>query len=104
MEYTEDDPKPQLEEACKVDCLKEWHNYKVRPPTSAAARALASQQQTSLAHSPNLVHPAPLQACAERIKSDETGEAHCTGWAFDYWRCIDKCVSAAVASSREACI
>lgn len=60
VEYTEDDPKPQLEEACKVDCLKEWHNYK---------------------------------ACAERIKSDESGEAHCTGWAFDYWRCIDKCVA-----------
>lgn len=30
VEYTEEDPKPQLEEACKVECLKEWHNYKVR--------------------------------------------------------------------------
>ena len=24
VEYTEEDPKPQLEEACKVECLKEW--------------------------------------------------------------------------------
>jgi hypothetical protein len=33
------------------------------------------------------------QECAERIKSDTTGEAHCTGWAFDYWKCVDKCVA-----------
>lgn len=38
VEYTEEDPKPQLEEACKVECLKEWHNYKVgcRPRAHAA--------------------------------------------------------------------
>lgn len=63
VEYTEEDPKPQLEEACKVECVKEWQAYK---------------------------------DCAERIKSDATGEAHCTGWAFDYWKCIDKCVRAVV--------
>jgi hypothetical protein len=38
VEYTEEDPKPQLEEACKVDCLKEWHNYKVRPPGNGRGR------------------------------------------------------------------
>ena len=32
VEYTEEDPKPQLEEACRVECIKEWHNYKVGAP------------------------------------------------------------------------
>lgn len=36
VEYTEEDPKPQLEEACRVDCLKEWHNYKVQTCDSPA--------------------------------------------------------------------
>ncbi|KAF8063094.1 QCR6-1 [Scenedesmus sp. PABB004] len=60
VEYTEDDPKPQLEDECKVDCLKEWHNY---------------------------------QECAKRIESSDHDDAHCTGWAFDYWKCVDKCVA-----------
>lgn len=58
-----------------------------------------------------------LKQCEERIKKDTTGtflrscadlwrlphvylwmrraagEAHCTGQAFDYWKCIDKCVA-----------
>ena len=33
------------------------------------------------------------QACAERIKSDTTGQAHCTGQYFDFWHCVDHCVS-----------
>jgi len=33
------------------------------------------------------------EACAERIKKDTTGEAHCTGQYFDYWTCIDKCTA-----------
>jgi len=33
------------------------------------------------------------EACAERIKKDTTGEAHCTGQYFDYWSCIDKCTA-----------
>ena len=52
----------------------------------------------SLPHSPT--HPTHshssihyVQACEERIKSDETGEAHCTGQYFDYWHCVDKCVA-----------
>lgn len=60
VEYTEEDPKPQLEDACKVECLQQWHKY---------------------------------QECVKRIEGDATGEAHCTGWAFDYWKCIDKCVA-----------
>ena len=35
----------------------------------------------------------PVQACAERIKGDKTGEANCVGQYFDYWKCIDKCVA-----------
>jgi hypothetical protein len=34
-----------------------------------------------------------VQECAKRIESSDHEGAHCTGWAFDYWRCIDKCVS-----------
>lgn len=33
------------------------------------------------------------QKCAKRVEADETGEAHCTGQYFDYWKCIDKCVA-----------
>lgn len=33
------------------------------------------------------------EACVERIKSDTTGEAHCTGQYFDYWSCVDHCVA-----------
>lgn len=39
-----------------------------------------------------------FKACMERIEKDETGEAHCTGQYFDYWKCIDKCVSTAKIS------
>ncbi|KAK3244087.1 hypothetical protein CYMTET_46288 [Cymbomonas tetramitiformis] len=59
----EEDPecmKPQLEEACKPQCVKALLAY---------------------------------EACAQRIESDETGEAHCTGQYFDYYACIDKCVA-----------
>lgn len=34
-----------------------------------------------------------MQACVERIKGDETGHKHCTGQYFDYWKCVDNCVS-----------
>lgn len=37
--------------------------------------------------------PLFLQACIKRIQGDETGHKHCTGQYFDYWSCIDKCVS-----------
>jgi ubiquinol-cytochrome c reductase subunit 6 len=33
------------------------------------------------------------QECAKRIESDTTGEAHCTGWYYDYYRCVDKCAA-----------
>ena len=35
------------------------------------------------------------QACAERIKDDTTGKKHCTGQYFDFYHCIDHCVSLA---------
>ncbi|OUS46817.1 ubiquinol-cytochrome C reductase hinge domain-containing protein, partial [Ostreococcus tauri] len=31
------------------------------------------------------------EACATRIESDETGEAHCTGQYFDMYKCVDEC-------------
>lgn len=34
-----------------------------------------------------------LQACVKRIQGDESGHKHCTGQYFDYWSCVDKCVS-----------
>lgn len=33
------------------------------------------------------------EACAERIKDDKTGQAHCTGQYFDYYHCVDKCAA-----------
>ncbi|KAI3827805.1 hypothetical protein L1987_01889 [Smallanthus sonchifolius] len=34
-----------------------------------------------------------LQGCVKRVQADETGHKHCTGQYFDYWHCVDKCVS-----------
>lgn len=34
-----------------------------------------------------------LKACEDRVKKDTTGEAHCTGQNFDYWKCLDSCVA-----------
>lgn len=35
------------------------------------------------------------QACAERVKEDDKkGTAHCSGQYFDFWKCVDHCVSA----------
>ena len=45
-----------------------------------------------------------VQACAERIQSDETGEAHCTGQYFDYYACIDKCVRTSQRLHRETAL
>ncbi|CAD5196674.1 unnamed protein product, partial [Musa acuminata subsp. malaccensis] len=43
---------------------------------------------------PKCVRPLrAYQACVKRIKGDETGHKHCTGQYFDYWKCIDECVS-----------
>lgn len=84
----------QLEEACKVECLQEWHNYKVR-----GARGGRRMRADRALDVPRLRHPLTAhlhchaQECTKRIESDESGNAHCTGWAFDYWKCIDKCVS-----------
>ena len=34
-----------------------------------------------------------LQACVKRVEGDDSGHKHCTGQYFDYWFCVDKCVS-----------
>ncbi len=34
------------------------------------------------------------QACEKRVEEEEGGDQkHCTGQYFDYWGCVDKCVS-----------
>jgi hypothetical protein len=34
------------------------------------------------------------QACEKRVEEEEEGDQkHCTGQYFDYWGCVDKCVS-----------
>ncbi|KAG6774326.1 hypothetical protein POTOM_021679 [Populus tomentosa] len=43
---------------------------------------------------PKCVRPLlEYQACVKRIQGDESGHKHCTGQYFDYWSCVDKCVS-----------
>lgn len=141
----------QLEEDCKVECLKEWHAYKVcvlhwllsdatkgrtihiaararvwhcpqsgvmcpqsgslqtqcwHTPRPFLSPQLHSQRLLQLSHRRSLskvllkldshsldVRCVSRQECAKRIESSDHEGAHCTGWAFDYWRCIDKCVS-----------
>jgi ubiquinol-cytochrome c reductase subunit 6 len=41
------------------------------------------------------------EKCKERIKAK--GEGTCEPWAFDYWKCIDKCVSVDAANSLNPC-
>ncbi|KFK43768.1 hypothetical protein AALP_AA1G170400 [Arabis alpina] len=60
------DPKKYLEESCKPKCVKPLLEYQ------------------SCCDS---------QACVKRIQGDDSGHKHCTGQYFDYWHCIDKCVS-----------
>ncbi|KXZ52542.1 hypothetical protein GPECTOR_9g586 [Gonium pectorale] len=36
---------------------------------------------------------AAYKACAERIKDDTTGQAHCSGQYFDFWKCVDHCAA-----------
>lgn len=50
----------------------------------------ARVRETAISNSNMLLS---VQACIDRIKGDESGHKHCTGQYFDYWRCIDKCVS-----------
>ena len=33
------------------------------------------------------------QECVKRIAGDKTGEKHCTGWYFDFLKCVDKCAA-----------
>lgn len=63
VEYSETDPKPEIEEGCKVECLKAWNEYK------ACAERIKNEPH------------------------GHGGPAHCTGQYFDYWACIDKCAA-----------
>ncbi|XP_078175539.1 cytochrome b-c1 complex subunit 6-2, mitochondrial-like [Carex rostrata] len=43
---------------------------------------------------PKCVRPLRVyQECVERVKDDESGHKHCTGQYFDFWACVDTCVS-----------
>lgn len=42
-------------------------------------------------HSSCVRYYAEYEKCKERIA--KKGEGSCEPWAFDYWKCIDKCVS-----------
>ena len=44
------------------------------------------------------------QACVKRVEDDETGTKHCTGQFFDYWGCVDKCVSLYLISPTSKCV
>ncbi|CAO2145689.1 unnamed protein product, partial [Urochloa humidicola] len=33
------------------------------------------------------------EKCVKRVENDDTGHKHCTGQYFDYWSCVDKCVT-----------
>jgi hypothetical protein len=46
------------------------------------------------------------KACKARI--EKTKEGDCEPWYFDYWKCIDKCVSADLCllacAERQSCV
>ncbi|RYG46705.1 hypothetical protein EON67_09255 [archaeon] len=47
-------------------------------------------------HKPCTSAWANYEACKERIAAKGTGS--CEPWAFDYWRCVDKCVRFAAST------
>uniref|UniRef100_M1AT50 Complex III subunit VI n=1 Tax=Solanum tuberosum TaxID=4113 RepID=M1AT50_SOLTU len=58
---------------------------------------ISSYQESCSLSDEEVVDPkATLEACAKRIEGDESGHKHCTGQYFDYWHCIDKCVSSLI--------
>jgi len=90
----------QIEEECKPHCVKQWQEYKVSRLVALIAR-LCSHEAIANMHK-HLWHacliaalaPQPgAQACVERIQGDTTGQAHCSGQYFDFWHCVDHCVS-----------
>ena len=89
-------PKPEIEEKCRPACVKHWIAYEVRGRLGRerawgwAVKELSGSKQhrrcrlgaRGLAGAECFracVAQPHLQACAERIKSDTTREAHCTG-------------------------
>jgi len=66
VEYSETDPKPEIEEGCKVGCIKFLSEYK------ACAERIAK--------------PAHGGAHGNEPRA-------CVGQYFDYYACIDKCAA-----------
>ncbi|CAF2115190.1 unnamed protein product [Brassica napus] len=63
-------------------------------PTRAEDEVVDPKKYLEESCKPKCVKPLlEYQACVKRIQSDDSGHKHCTGQYFDYWHCIDKCVS-----------
>jgi hypothetical protein len=121
VEYTEEDPKPQVcvhwprvRYICAVVAdsrpvlLAAGGGLQSRVPTRVAqvqgtlpsADAAAAVPQCCPAEAPTNKHGwLHMQECVKRVEQDTSGEAHCTGWAFDYWKCLDRCVSTWAAAA-----
>lgn len=72
------------------------HGSDAEPPVSTTAAAIIRQPAATATAG---CCCCLLQECAKRIENSDHEGAHCTGWAFDYWRCIDKCVSSLAATA-----
>ena len=66
VEYSETDPKPEVEESCKPSCIKFLSEYKA-----------CAERISKPAHGHGGDH----------------GPRHCAGQYFDYLACIDKCAA-----------
>ncbi|CAN7096438.1 unnamed protein product [Brassica rapa subsp. narinosa] len=63
-------------------------------PTRAEDEVVDPKKYLEESCKPKCVKPLlEYQACVKRIQGDDSGHKHCTGQYFDYWHCIDKCVS-----------
>ncbi|KAG2323849.1 hypothetical protein Bca52824_006577 [Brassica carinata] len=93
LETSKDGPTQNSKQICRVRCL-------LQVSISALGQDRADEEvvdpKKCLEESckPKCVKPLlEYQACVKRIQGDESGHKHCTGQYFDYWQCVDKCVS-----------
>ena len=94
------DPKKYLEESCKPKCVKPLLEYQVNWWWHCSFEQYTNHDCVCVCVCVCEDHCWLIQfffcgsqACVKRIQGDESGHKHCTGQYFDYWHCIDKCVS-----------